>query len=307
MKGELIIANLELGTVPADTWSGTKGKRWRAILHNRSLMIGGTIVFLLVFVGVFAPVLAPYSPYKAFHHGLSLQGAPRPPGPRFLLGTDPLGRDVLSRLIYGARTSLEIGVLATVVTMIIGTGIGISSAYFGGWVDFSLMRFTDVMLSFPLILFAIYMVAVLKPSVFVIYVVLGVLGWAGIARIVRAQALSIRHLVYVEAAYAQGASHVRILFRYILPNILPQVITLGTLRIGVYITLEAALSYLGIGVPEPIPSWGSMITSGQEYFQIAPWLLLYPGITLSLAVIGFNLLGDGLNDLFNPRLQERKG
>lgn len=274
---------------------------WDRYKKNRAALVGLGLITMIFIITIFAPLLAPQSPYVNFRDGLTSIGAPVPPGHKFLLGTDDLGRDVLSRLIYASRISLQVGLIAALVSVTVGTILGVVAGYRGGWVDLGIMRVTDVMLAFPFLLFVILVVSTLKPSVTAIYVVIGLLGWANIARVARGQTLSVAQNAFVESARALGASSWRIVFRHVIPNIIGPVIVFGTLRVGNFILMEGALSYLGVGVPPPVPSWGSMIYTGQQYYQTAPWLIIFPGLMLTLTVIGFNLVGDGLNDALNPR------
>lgn len=266
------------------------------------IFIGGTIVLLLVLVALFAPVIAPYDPSRQFSNGLTAMGTPVGPSHQFLWGTDPDGRDVFSRVVYGSRVSLEVGVFATLISLVIGVVLGLVSGYFGRWVDTLIMRLTDTMLAFPFILFVIALVAILKPSTFNVFVAIGVLGWANMARIVRAQVLVVKNLEYVHAARSIGASMWSIVFVEILPNVIPPVMVIATLTIGGNILAESALSFLGLGVQPPNPSWGNMLEEGMTVYQIAPWMIYGPGMSLLLAVLGFNLLGDGLRDRLDPKI-----
>jgi peptide/nickel transport system permease protein len=249
-------------------------------------------------------LLAPAAPDQVFDEGLTLQGLPVPstlPGStEFILGSDPSGRDLLSRIIYGARVSLTVGVLANVLVVLLGVLIGAVSGYSRGWLGALLMRFTDVMLAFPTLLLATALVAVLQPSVTIIIVVIGVVYWTGLARVVQAQVLRLREQDFVLAAIATGVPPSRILLRHILPHLVATAIVWGTLGIATNVMLEASLSYLGIGVQPPTPSWGRMISEGQTYYRSAPWLILFPGIAIMLTILGFNLLGDGLRDALDP-------
>jgi len=274
---------------------------WDRFRKNKAAVVGLVLICVMMMVALLAPLLAPYSPYLTFEEGISLVGAPAPPSAKFPLGADNLGRDVLSRLIYASRISLEVGLIAAVVSVAVGTLLGVMAGFWGGWVDLVIMRFTDAMLAFPFLLFVILVVSVLKPSVTIIFVVIGLLGWAKAARVARGQTLSIMQNNFIDASRVVGASSWRIIFHHIIPNIMGPLIVLTTLQVGNYILTEGALSYIGAGVPQPIPSWGSMIYTGQQYYQTAPWLMLYPGLMLTLTVIGFNLVGDGLDAALNPR------
>jgi peptide/nickel transport system permease protein len=288
---------------------------------NRLLAAGLLITGLLVLVAALAPYLAPHPPDLQYPDGLDPNGTPLPPGGRFLLGTDNLGRDVLSRTLFGARISLTVGIVAMLTATVIGVLTGLAAAYYGGWVDTLLMRLTDVMMSIPALLLAIAFAALmtgrrvhlhpawihahfldftLRRGLVSIFLVIGIVSWTSIARVVRAQALTVRERDFVAAARALGASHRRILWRHIFPNVVPAILVLATMSTAGTILLEAGLSYLGMGVPPPASSWGSMISDGQPYLIAAPWIVLPPGIAVILAVVGFNLLGQGLQDVLDP-------
>jgi ABC-type dipeptide/oligopeptide/nickel transport system permease subunit len=265
------------------------------------IFVGAIIVLALVVCAVFSQKLAPFDPNFQFSDGLALNGAPLAPNHQYIMGTDDLGRDVYSRVLHGAKISLEVGIFSSLISLFIGTTLGIISGYYGKWIDSIIMRFTDVILAFPFILFVVALVAVLGQSVTNVFIAIGVLGWAVMARVVRGQVLSVKEFEYVQAARALGSPQWRILFRIIFPNIIAPVIVLTTLSIGNNMLLESTLSFLGIGVAPPMASWGNMLSEGQQVFEYAPWLLYYPGLALLLSVLGFNLLGDGLRELFNPR------
>jgi peptide/nickel transport system permease protein len=262
------------------------------------------LVVALALVAVFAPLLAPYDPLKAYSNGLSADGAPVSPGSAFLLGTDPNGRDVLSRMIFGARVSLLVGVVATGLASLIGVLVGGIAGYAGGITDSVLMRITDVVLSFPILLFCVALIAITGPSTTNVMLVIAFGYWTYLARIVRGLVLSLKEREFVTAARTLGLGHAAILRRHILPHLVPAIIVYSTLGIASSILIEASLSYLGIGVPLPQASWGQMISQGQQYFQTAPWLLIAPGVALILTVLAFNLAGDWLTDLLDPATAE---
>jgi peptide/nickel transport system permease protein len=249
------------------------------------------MVGLFALAALAAPWLAPYDPLRAVAQSI---GEPLPPGGAFLLGTDELGRDVLSRLLYGARISLLVALAATAITVSIGVVIGVVAGYLGGWVDTLLMRATDVVLSFPALLLAIALAALFEPGLMTIFVVIGLVSWTGVARTVRGEVLGLRERDYVLAARALGATPGRLMISHVLPNALPTILVMGALSTSNTVLLDAGLSYLGLGVPVPTPSWGRMISDSQTYYRIAPWLMVFPGVTIVFAVIGFNLLGYGL-------------
>ncbi|GMA51120.1 peptide ABC transporter permease [Alicyclobacillus contaminans] len=296
-------AVLEPSLSPA---AGTAVKRrmsfWRFARRYPSVVVGGLIVLIMVLIALFAPVLAHYDPTRPLSDGLSQMGAPLPPNHKYWLGTDTEGRDVFSRVLYGARVSLEVGFFAGLISLFIGALLGIISGYFGGWVDMVIMRLTDMVLAFPFLLFVVALVAVMKPSVTNVFIAIGVFGWAQMARIIRGQVLAVKELEYVQAARSLGASAWNIIFKEVLPNVITPVVIYLTLAIGQNILLEASLSFLGFGVQPPEPSWGNMIQEGMAYFQLAPWLIYAPGLMLLITTIGFNLLGDGLRDWLDPKV-----
>jgi peptide/nickel transport system permease protein len=255
------------------------------------LRLGLVMGALLALVAVVGPSVAPYDPAAPVAPQLA---EPMPPGAPFYLGTDDLGRDVLSRLLYGARISLLVGLVAMVVTMVIGTAVGLTAGYFGGLVDVLLMRATDVMLAFPGLLLAVALVAVLRPSVWTIFIVIGLVSWTGVARVIRSEVLSLRERDFVLGARALGARHGRILRRHVLTNVMPTIVVIAALSTSGTILLDAGLSFLGIGVPPPTPTWGRMIQEATSYYRVAPWLMLFPGAAVLYAVLTFNFIAYGL-------------
>jgi peptide/nickel transport system permease protein len=264
------------------------------------LPAGLVIVTALTVAALAAPWLTRYDPNAII---VAHYTGPLAPGGAHPLGTDTLGRDVWARLVYGARTSLFVGGLATAISLAIGVLVGLVSGYFGGVVDATLMWVVDLVLTMPSLLLLIVLATVLPPSLLTIPLVIGLVGWTTLARTVRGEVLSLKERDYLLAARALGASHMRILGRHLLPGVLPGVIILAALGMSGAIVIDAGLSYLGLGVPLPTPSWGRMISEVQTYFAVAPWLVVLPGIAISLGVIGFNLIGYGLIDL----LSERRG
>jgi peptide/nickel transport system permease protein len=260
----------------------------------------------LVIGAILAPWLAPYPYAEQFRDGLTLEGQPVPStlltdgSLRFILGTDANGRDLLSRLLYGARVSLVVGVLANAIAVTIGVLVGASAGYFGYPVETILMRITEIMMAFPTLLLAMTLVVILEPSVQVVILVIGLVYWTWIARVIYGQVLSLRTREFISAANAIGATRWRVLFRHLLPQLVPTIIVWCTLGIATNVMLEASLSYLGIGVQPPTPSWGGMIQQGQSFYRTAPWLMIVPGLAIMFTVLAFNLLGDGLRDAFDP-------
>jgi peptide/nickel transport system permease protein len=278
---------------------------WRRLKRDRTAMLGAVLVLLITLAALFAPILAPHDPADQFRDGLTPDGQPIPStllqgNLRFPLGTDANGRDLLSRILYGARDSLLVGVLANSLAVILGTMIGSLAAYFGGLLESALMRFTDVMMAFPTLLLAMTLVAILKPSIWIIIIVIGAVYWTWIARVVYGQVVALREREFVTASRALGAGRLYTLYRHILPQLVPTIIVWGTLGIATNVMLEASLSFLGIGVQPPTPSWGGMIQQAQSYYRSAPWLVIFPGLAIMLTVFAFNLLGDGLRDAIDP-------
>ena len=266
--------------------------------RNRMAMFGLLVILLLVCVAIAGPALAPYG-YN--EQRLVAGEVNRGPGWPHLLGTDDFGRDVFSRILYGARTALAVGVIVVGIELVIGLSVGSLAGYFGGWVDGLFMRLTDIMFAFPGLLFAILIVAVLGPGLTNVFVALGVVSWPGMARLVRGQVLSIKRRDYVEAARAVGSSDARIILLHVLPNSLGPIVVSASLGMGTAILAESSLSFIGIGVQAPAPSWGSMINEAMNEWHTAPHLVLAPGAVIALVVFAFNFLGDGLNDALNPR------
>ncbi|RLB05405.1 MAG: peptide ABC transporter permease, partial [Deltaproteobacteria bacterium] len=271
---------------------------WFKFTHSH-LAIGGAVVVLALFLTSFlAPFISPYDPsFIDVEHVLT------PPSREHLLGTDQLGRDVLSRIIWGGRISLLVGFVAVGIATLIGVILGALAGYYGGFIDVLIMRFVDIMLCFPTFFLILAVIALLEPSIWNIMVVIGLTSWMGVARLVRAEFLSLKEREFVLAARAQGASDMRIIFRHILPNAMAPVFVSAILGVGGAILTESALSFLGIGVQPPTPSWGNILTAGKDNIEIAYWLSLYPGLAILLTVLGYNLLGEGLRDALDPKIE----
>jgi len=281
--------------------SNTRSDNWLKFRRNRNAVIGSTIVLFVVIVATLSGVIAPHD-----YSDTSLWNVWVPPGGEFILGADELGRDILSRLIVGARVSLSIAVTVLAITMTVGITLGMLAAYHGGWVDTTIMRSVDVIFAFPELVFAILVAAVLGPGTTSVIVALSLVWWPGIARLTRSLALSVRSELYVDAAIVAGTPSYKILWRHILPNILAPLIVRASIGIGFIITAEATLSFLGIGVQEPLPSWGGMIRDGLTSLRLDPYLAMFSSCALGITIIGFNLLGDGLRDIFDPRAEGRR-
>lgn len=272
----------------------------RHFRRNRLAMAGLAVMLLLYLVTLLTPLLAPYDPAA---QGDIVRSRYLPPSLEHLMGTDKFGRDVFSRVLYGARISLSIGFVAVGISVTLGTLFGALAGYFGGWVDALLMRFTDLMLAFPRLVLLIVVIALFEPSLWLVVLVLGLTGWMGTARLVRGEVLSLREREFVLAARALGMGDARILFRHVVPNTLAPVIVSATLGIGQTILTEASLSFLGLGVQPPTPSWGNMVADGRDQLIASWWITTFPGLAIVFTVIAFNLLGDGLRDALDPRLR----
>jgi len=272
----------------------------RRLLRSKTAVAGLGITLALVLVGAFGSFVAPHD-----YRGISFEAIRQPPGsPGHLLGTDELGRDVLSRLMQGARISLVIGVGATLMALVFGTAVGAVSGLLGGPVDAILQRIVDTFMAFPTFLLAVGITAIAEnPSETILFVVLGIVSWPPVARVVRGQVLSLRENDFVLAARSLGAGDVRILLRHLLPNCVGPILVLGTLEVASNILAEAGMSFLGIGVQPPEPSWGRMLIDAQKYMSESPWLMVYPGAAIVLTVLGLNFFGDGLRDAFDPKMK----
>ncbi len=271
---------------------------WRLVQRKPLGVASMAIVTVLVMCAVLAPVISPYDPMEQ-----RMMGAFAPPQPQFAAGTDNLGRDLLSRVIWGAQVSLAVGVLSVVVGGSIGGFLGLLSGYFGGKVDMVMQRFVDALLAFPNLILAMVIVVVLQPTLINVVITIAIILVSPTVRVIRSAAISVKANEYVQAARAIGASDLRILLRHAAPNCMAPFIVLTTAQISTAILTEASLGFLGLGIRPPTPTWGSMLSEGRQYVQIAPWMSIYPGIAVSLAVYGFNLLGDTLRDELDPRLR----
>ncbi|TPN44819.1 MULTISPECIES: ABC transporter permease [unclassified Mesorhizobium] len=279
---------------------------WRRLVKRRLALLGLVIVAIVVAGAVLAPWLTGYDPNEQMFDGLTIEGSPLPPDAKFWLGTDLLGRDLLTRMLYGARTSLIIGIVANGVALLIGTFVGVTAGYFRGWIGGGLMRFTDLMMAFPALLLAICLAAVFQPSLWIVAMVIALVNWVQTARVIYTETSSLAEREFIDAERTIGAGAPRILFRHILPHLLPTIIVWGTLGISTTVLLEATLSFLGIGVQPPTASWGNIIFENQTYFQAAPWLVFFPGAAILALALAFNLIGDALRDILDPTQRGRE-
>ena len=279
---------------------------WKQFRKDKVALLGLAIIVLVVIAAVGAPWLTPYNPNKQFFDGLTLEGSPLPPSLRFWFGTDTLGRDQFSRVLLGAGTSLMIGIVANGASVMIGTMLGVTAGYVKGIVGAAIMRFTDLMMAFPALLLGIALAALLRPSLFIVALVIALVNWVQIARVIYAQTLALSEREFIEAARALGAGPWRVLFRHLLPHLVPTVLVYGTLGIATTVLYEATLSFLGVGVQPPTPSWGKMIFESQSYYLTAPWLVFIPGAAILVVALAFNLVGDGLRDALDPTQRGRR-
>ena len=284
----------------------TRGRKiLRKLFENKSAIFGLTMVLGVIFCAAFSPLISPHDPIlqdveKRLIPPMWQEGA----DPNYLLGTDHLGRDIVSRLIYGARISIVVSVSAVALSAVLGTLIGLFSGFYGGKVDSFFMRIADVQLAFPFILLAIAIIAVLGPDLQNIIITMGITGWVIYARVVRAEVLSLREKEFIMSVRALGGSNGRIIFNHLLPNVIPPIIVIITLEMARMIIFEAALSFLGLGIQPPTPTWGGMLADGRVYLATSWWLATFPGLVIMLVVLGINLLGNWLRDMLDPRLTQ---
>ncbi|MEM7445801.1 MAG: ABC transporter permease [Pseudomonadota bacterium] len=278
---------------------------WRRFSRNRAALFGLLVIVVTVVVALGADVLAPYDYQEQHFEGLTLEGAPLPPGVPFLIGTDTLGRDLLSRMMHGARTSLIIGVVANGIAVLLGALLGTLAGYVRGWLGTVIMRFTDLMMAFPVLILAIALAAIIGPSLWIVALVIAAVNWVQVARVVYTETTSLSEREFIEATRNLGASNARILFAHIIPHLIPTILVWATLGIATTVLLEATLSFLGIGVQPPMPSWGNIIQESVSYFTTAPWLVFIPGAAILLLALSFNLVGDALRDVLDPTQRGR--
>lgn len=271
---------------------------WRRLLQSKIGIAGLAIIIFLILVAVFASVLAPYDPFKQ-----NIITRYKAPSSDHLLGTDEMGRDILSRIIYGSRISLQVGLVSVALALIFGVSFGLLAGYYGGKLDMLIMRFMDIMLAFPSILLAIGIVAILGPQLKNAMLAIGIINVPRFARIVRSSVISIKESEYISAARALGANDFRIIFKHLLPNAMAPLIVQTTLSIATAILEAAALSFLGLGAQPPSPEWGAMLSDARASLQKAPWVATFPGLAIIFGVLGFNLLGDGLRDALDPKMK----
>lgn len=271
---------------------------WKRFKKNKLAVIGGCLVFGLFAVAILAPLISPYDP-----NVINMDNVLQSPSSRHILGTDDLGRDVLSRLIYGTRISLSVGFIAVIIATIIGIILGSIAGYYGKLVDSLIMRLVDIMLSVPTFFLLLTILAIVGPSIWIVMLVIGLTGWMSIARLVRAEFLTLKEREFIQAAHSIGASDARIIFKHILPNALAPVYVSFILGVAGAILMESGLSFLGFGVQPPTPSWGNVLTAGREYMEVSWWLILFPGIAILVTCLSYYILGEGIRQALDPKLK----
>ncbi|MEA3329085.1 MAG: ABC transporter permease [Candidatus Omnitrophota bacterium] len=272
------------------------------MLKNSLAIFGGIVILVLVLIAIFAPAIARYDPAA-----IDIKNALMGPSGEHILGTDQLGRDVFSRIVYGSRISLSIGLVAVGIAAIIGVALGSLAGYFGGRTDSLIMRFVDIMLCFPSFFLILSVIAIVGPNIYNIMVIIGLTSWMGMARLIRAEILSLKEREFILAARALGVSHFKIILRHLIPNGIGPVLVSFVLGVAAAILIETGLSFLGLGVQPPTPTWGNILMEGRATLGVAWWLILFPGFIILVTVLGFNLLGEGLKDALNPKLRRQAG
>lgn len=299
MPGSIRVSGMDKAPSAAAPRLSTGWRWWaRRFMRNRIAPIGFVIIFTSVGIAVMAPAIVPHD-----IRVMAPADALSPPGGRYLFGTDEFGRDVFSRVLVGSRISLVVALLSVLTAVAMGTSIGLAAGYYGGWWDSFSMRVMDIVFAFPAILLAIAIMAVLGTSLFNLVIAIGIVYTPQFARVARAAALSVRSLEFIDAARALGMGNARIVVRHVIPNVMAPMIVQISLSLSLAILSESALSFLGLGTQPPTPSWGNMLSSGRQLLEMAPWNAVFPGLAIMIVVLGFNLLGDGLRDLLDPRLR----
>src|SRR4051812_15537696 len=277
----------------------------KALFRRKLAVLGLIVIVAFLVLALFAPWIAPF-PFEEMHKdGLTDFGSPLPPSSKFWLGTDTLGRDLLSRLIFGAQATLIVAIIANTIAVAIGALVGVTAGYLRGWGGSALMRFTDLMTAFPALLLAILLAAMFNPSLWIVVIVIAMVNWVQVARVTYTETISLSEREFITAERSLGAGAPRILFRHLLPHLVPTITVYATLGIATTSLTEATLSFLGIGVQPPTPSWGNMVNENQTYFEVAPWLVFCPSACIALLALSFNLIGDALRDILDPTLRGR--
>ena len=289
---------LEFAEVDTVTQGSNANRSLKRFLRHKPATVSLVVLVILAVIALLAPVISPYDPTA---QDFMIMGNPQPPSAEHLMGTDALGRDMFARVLYGARVSLAVGLLSALMASLIGTMIGALAGYYGGLTDDLLMRFVDLMLSIPILPMTILLAGILRPSIALIVIIIGTFGWMGTARLVRSRFLGLREAEFVEASHALGGGASRIITKHMLPNALGPIIVATTLAVGGAIMLESALSFLGLGVQPPTPTWGNLLNESRQWLSLAPWMAIFPGLFILITVLAVNFLGDGLRDALDPK------
>jgi peptide/nickel transport system permease protein len=292
-----------VSSIEKQTWRNNAS--WKRFKKNKLALFGAFILLFLLFVAAISPLVAPYDPYVSNVNELGGYDVLAPPSSEHLLGTDSLGRDMLSRIIYGGRVSLSVAFVAVMIATVTGIILGVIAGYYGKWVDTLIMRITDVVICFPVLFLAITVATILKPSLFNVMIIIGLVSWTTMTRLVRGEVLKLREMEYIEAAKAMGQRNSIIIFRHILPNILAPIVVQATLQTAEAILTESALSFLGVGVQQPVPSWGNMLNEATSIMvlQFKPWVWAPAGFAILLTILSINFVGDGLRDAMDPKVK----
>ena len=298
MTDRSLLEGATVGETAGPRGEGLRGRSLRRFLQHRPAAVSLVVLMLLAGVALTAPWLSPYDPRA---QNFMIMGNPQPPSVEHLMGTDALGRDMFARVLYGARVSLTVGLLSALMATFIGTLVGALSGFYGGLTDNLLMRFVDLMLSIPILPMTILLAGILRPSIALIVIIIGTFGWMGTARLVRSRFLSLRESEFVEASHALGGGAGQIIVRHMLPNALGPIVVATTLAVGGAIMLESALSFLGLGVQPPTPTWGNLLNESRQWLSLAPWMAIFPGLFILITVLSVNFLGDGLRDALDPK------
>ncbi|CAG9607825.1 oligopeptide ABC transporter permease [Pseudoneobacillus rhizosphaerae] len=305
MNGSVGISQetVTVSSIEKQTWRNNAS--WKRFKKNKLALFGAFILLFLLFVAAISPLVAPYDPYVSNVNELGGYDVLAPPSSEHLLGTDSLGRDMLSRIIYGGRVSLSVAFVAVMIATVTGIILGVIAGYYGKWVDTLIMRITDVVICFPVLFLAITVATILKPSLFNVMIIIGLVSWTTMTRLVRGEVLKLREMEYIEAAKAMGQRNSIIIFRHILPNILAPIVVQATLQTAEAILTESALSFLGVGVQQPVPSWGNMLNEATSIMvlQFKPWVWAPAGFAILLTILSINFVGDGLRDAMDPKVK----
>ncbi|MCA0991979.1 oligopeptide ABC transporter permease [Pseudalkalibacillus hwajinpoensis] len=305
MNGSLEVSEEKIIVQTEESKSWRDNAAWKRFKKNRLALIGAVILMVLLLASIMAPVLAPYSPYDSIKSEAGTLDVLAPPGSEHILGTDSLGRDMLSRIIYGGRVSLSVAFVAVMIATVTGVLLGVIAGYYGRWIDTIIMRITDVVICFPVLFLAITVATILKPNLFNVMLIIGLVSWTTMTRLVRGEVLRLREMDYIEATRAMGQRDFIIIMKHILPNIMAPIVVQGTLQTAEAILTESALSFLGVGVQQPVPSWGNMLNEATSIMvlQFKPWVWMPAGFAILITILCINFVGDGLRDALDPKMK----